>query len=226
MPKKQKKIETKLKKKRWFPILAPRLFAEQLIGETFLENPKDLLNRYVTVNLMSLTGDPKKQSINITFRISDVRDNRGFTECIGYEMSGSSIKRVVRRNRDRIDDSFVATTADGKVIRIKPLLLTKFNTSRSVTSTIRKVVRQQTLKVIRETTFEMLVKDIVSNRFQSKLKDNIRKIYPITSCEVRLLKVISEAGTKPITVTPPQELAEQPKEEIADSEEKEVVPSE
>jgi small subunit ribosomal protein S3Ae len=200
MAKKQKKIETKLKRKRWFPIVAPRIFSEQIIGEIFLENPKDLQGRYVSVNLMSLTGDPKKQSINIMFKVVEVRDNKGITEMIGYEMSGASIKRVVRRNRDRVDDSFMITTADGKIVRIKPLVLTKFNTSRAITSSIRKSVRIHIAKTAQATAFEDIVHDIVMNKFQTRIKDSVKKIYPVTSCEVRSLKILSDSGVKPVTV--------------------------
>ncbi|MFH0977757.1 MAG: hypothetical protein V1837_00500 [Candidatus Woesearchaeota archaeon] len=197
MAKKAKKLETKIKKKKWFSLVAPRLFSEQLLGETFIEDPKTLMNRYVTVNLMGLTGDPKKQSVNVTFKVVNVKDNKGYAECIAYEMSPSSIKRMVRRNRERLDDSFLAKTTDGKTVRIKPIVLTRFNTSNSVTATLRKGIRQLIIKAVAASSFEDLLHDIITNKFQSKLKDTLRPVYPLSSCDIRLLKIVSQ---QPLTV--------------------------
>ena len=60
---------TTIKKKIWVQLVAPQSFNSQLIGEIPTTETKKLIGRVVTVNLMSLTGDMKKQNTNIKFLI-------------------------------------------------------------------------------------------------------------------------------------------------------------
>ena len=60
---------TKAKKKTWVKIHAPKIFNEQIIGETLVADSSLTIGKPITVNLMNLTGDIKKQQININDRI-------------------------------------------------------------------------------------------------------------------------------------------------------------
>jgi len=218
MAKKAKKVEAKIKKKKWFSIVAPKFLSEQVLGESLADQAKELIGKTVTANLMNLTGDPKKQSVNLRFQVTAVGENKVMTECIGYDISPSSIKRIVRRNRERLDDSFVVMTSDQKLVRIKPLVLTRFNTNRSVTTTLRKRIRVEVQQAVNSNTFEGLVRDLSQNKFQTKLKDSLKKIYPVAICEVRNLLIVTKPGVKPLSIKT-EEVAEEEPEEIEMEEE-------
>jgi len=53
-------VKTVIKKKKWVPIQAPKLFNEQIIGESLVGEAQELVGRRATVSLMTLTGDPQK----------------------------------------------------------------------------------------------------------------------------------------------------------------------
>lgn len=182
----------KTKKKKWYKIIAPPLFEGQEIGETFIEEPKNTIGRTIALNLMVLTNDPKKQNINVGFRITSVEGESLKTEIYNYILTPSSIKRFVRRERDRIDDSFDCITSDNKVIKIKPLLITRFKTNNSVLSSLRLATRKFLYGAALKTAFNELMKDAISHRLQNQLKASIKKIYDVKTCEIRSLEYVRE----------------------------------
>jgi len=182
-----KKTEVKRKKKIWVSILAPKQFNNIEIGETLCEEPKQLLGRNIDVNLMVLTNDPKKQNVKLKFKVKEVKGEKVEAEVIGYELNTSHVRRVVRRGSEKIDDSFLVETKDNIKYRIKPLLLTRYETKRSILSAIKVKMREIAVENFKKNDSVAMLNSIVSNSFQREAKDAIKKIYPIAICEVRML---------------------------------------
>jgi len=205
-----------IKKKKWVPIRAPKLFNEQIIGESFVGEVQELVGRHVTVSLMVLTGDPQKQTVNVSFKITGVVENAAVTELIGYQVLPSAAKKLMRRQRSKIDDSFIVETSDKKYIRVKPLIVTRGRTTRSVMASMRKLERAYIAKMISKMDFESFVRDVVQKKLQHGLNQLLRRLYPVGACEIRQLELIpsekiKELGLK-ITL-PPENLPELPKKE-------------
>lgn len=193
MVKPEKKTITKLKKK-WFQIVAPRLFYEEEIGETLLEDPRLMIGKNITINLMSLTGDPKRQNINIKFVVDSLQGDKAGTQVVGYEVVPSSIKRMVRRGRNRIDTSYLFETADNKIVRIKPFLLTKSATKGSAMRALQRIMHEFLLTTVKNLDYDTLVKDIVSYNLQNSLRETLSKIYPLAACGIRVMKLEKKKG--------------------------------
>ncbi|MBD3309887.1 hypothetical protein GF351_01570 [Candidatus Woesearchaeota archaeon] len=175
-------------KKRWYPVLAPKIFNEQVIGETLLYDPQHALGRTTTANLMHLTGDVRKQNITLKFEVNAVEDNKILTIPKAYEMGYSSIKRFVRRRQDKLEDSLLLKTADGKEVRIKPLVITRSTTKGSVKHALRQTLRKEIISFVKKNTFEALFNEIIMYKMQMNLKSKLNEIYPIKICEIRALK--------------------------------------
>lgn len=182
-----KKSEVKKKKKIWVSIFAPQQFNNLEIGETLCEEPKQLIGRKINVNLMTLTNDPKKQNVRLNFKVKEVKGEKVEAEVVGYELNSSHVKRVVRRGSEKIDDSFLVETKDNIKYRIKPLLLTRYETKRSILSAIRAKMREIAVENFKKNDSVTMLNLIVSNTFQREAKDAIKKIYPIAICEIRML---------------------------------------
>lgn len=191
----QKTIDS-WKAKRWHKILAPKLFQEQEIGETPALEPSMLLGRTVQSNLLLLQKDFKKQHVEITFEVFDVKGNTAFTRVKRYEISPSYIKKTVRRDKDRIDDSFSCTTSDGFHIKMKPFVLTRFKTKNSIITAIRIKTRQLLQKAIQKQTYDQLVEDLVSYKTQKMMWEDLKKIYPLRTFEVRVMEIEKQDGKK------------------------------
>jgi len=187
--KKRKTTTTKVKKKKWHPIYAPKQFQETQLGETYVSESTEIMGKFLTVNLSTIVRSMRKQNINIHFKVDDVKDGKGYTSIIGYSLINAAIKRLVRRGRDKVSDSFLAKTKDKKVMRIKPLIITMHKGTKSIQSAIR----LETRKVIREFAFskttEEVFDSIINGKLQKLIKENIIKISPVKNIEFRIVRL-------------------------------------
>src|SRR3989344_1116339 len=150
------------KKKHWYLLIAPQAFNHMELGETPANTPMEVEKRDVVVNLMVLTGNAKRQNTNVTFKVSKVQGDKAYTELIRYQVVPSSIKRMMRRNKTRVDDSFVCKTKDDRLVRMKPFLLTASLARRAVTTTIRRTAKMEVVREVSKLTFDQIAQDLVS----------------------------------------------------------------
>lgn len=196
----KKKIPLTKKKKLWFQIAAPAIFGNAIIGESVVEDVKCLIGKKLHLSLMTLTGDMKKQHISITFNVDKIANNIGQTIPVGYQVAPASIKRLVRRGRNRVDDSFVCQTKDGVRVCVKPFLLTAFETHNSTIADIRRMVVAYIATYASKYDYNIFFKDIVSGKLQGRIRDAVSHIYPIRISEIRMLQVVKD--TVGITALP------------------------
>jgi small subunit ribosomal protein S3Ae len=220
----------KIRKKKWFPVLAPKFFHEHVVGEIPLYESASMQNRCLTVNMMNLTGDPKSQHINVKLRVFEVKEGKGLTEILGYEIMPSNIKRLVRRDRTKIEDSLVVMTSDGKKVRIKPLLVTNSVADASVQTSIRNRVRNNLLRFASRITYNQLVEEIVTYKIQKYIGNLACKITPIRNSEIRAFQLIEREDVAVYKPGKEEEVKreedEMPEEEKKEEEAKESVDAE
>jgi small subunit ribosomal protein S3Ae len=178
----------KKKKKLWYSVIASKEFNNVFIGEIPSFDPKSLIGRCVNVNLMTLIGNPKKQNVNIKFRINNVTEKNASTEMISYELSNSYVKRMVRKSRSKLDNSFVLESKDKVRFRVKPFVITKNKVQKSVLSAIRKELMVLLEKNVKENNFGSFINGVLLGKFQNDIKKNLNKIYPIVVFELRAIK--------------------------------------
>ena len=181
---------TKLKKKQWYQIIAPKQFEEGVLGETLVSDPQMMLGKALSHNLMNLTSDPKRQNINIYFKVVKIEGGKGLTSIVGYEIIPSSVKRFVRRNSEKMNLSFECETADNIMVRIKPLVITKADVKGSVAAKMRNVIVQNLIKAIKKTNYNELMNDVITHKLQSELRAGLNKMYPLKVCEIRYLGIV------------------------------------
>ena len=192
MAKVKKKKILKVKKKKWVEIIAPKVFSEVSLGRTYVGEQKDALNKQMTINLMNLTRDPKKQSINVSFQTTKIVGEKVATVLVKYAMQPTAVRRMVRRSKERIDDSFVVRTKDRVKLRIKPILITRTNASKPVQSAVRTKARQAIANELAKLDFDQFVGAVLRREFQKKIADRVKKIFPIGITEIRMFQVIPE----------------------------------
>ncbi|MCF7799356.1 hypothetical protein K9M74_05635 [Candidatus Woesearchaeota archaeon] len=192
-PNKKKIVQTKVKKKKWFTVLAPKLFNNAALGESYVADSELLNGKYMTANLSTIMGNMRRQNVNMHFRVTTVIDSKAETEVIGYSLVNAAMKRLVRRGRDKIIDSFLAKTKDKKVLRIKPLIITHSKGTKSTQSAVRLEAR----RVIREFAFTKTVEEffaeIADAKLQKQVKEACAKIYPLRSMDIKSAKLEENA---------------------------------
>ena len=217
----KKQVSTKkVKKKKWFPVIAPTFLSSKVLGESLLAESSEMKGRFMTMNLMNITGDPKKQTVNLQFRIKNVREGQGITEVIKYELLSSAVKRLIRRGRSKVDDSFIINTAEGKII-IKTLTITNGTVFKSIQNKLRMTIRGILKEVIPKNSFEKNVEELLRGAIQKDVKNKLSKITPMRTFNVRVLKrVVKDLDETEELVVESEEVveeevkAETPKEEV------------
>jgi small subunit ribosomal protein S3Ae len=116
------------KQKKWYKVLAPAYFGSQLLGETVAMEDDAVVGRTVTTSLMNVTGDVKKQNVIATFEVMKVNAGNGETRLKKLEIAPPSVRRMIRKGKDRVDVSLVCATKDNVIFRIKPFHVTRGKT--------------------------------------------------------------------------------------------------
>ncbi len=202
-------VKGKVLKKLWHPILATKSFDSTYLGESYVADPSMMIDRTLTVNLASLTGDIRQQGISLRFRISQIENGKGIAKVIGYEASPAQLRRLVRRGVERLDDSIVCETSEGEPARVKPFAITRTSTSKSKLSLVRKILRAELSKEIKNQTFDDLIKLVISNKLQTSLKAAVKKVFPLKALEIRKLELEGSKGA-----AAEKKADAQPKEEV------------
>ncbi len=192
----------KIKKKNWYSIVSPPQFGKREMGETYLASLESAYGRTVKINLRELTGNVRDQNIYLTFKMVAGSGHTLSTEVIGYSMTPTSVKRLVRSNTDRLDDYFTFTSKDGQKVVVKTLIITLHQVQRSVSASMRKYIQEFLKAEIEGTDFNTFMLNLVGNKVLGPMKKNLHKIYPVKEAAIRVLELREEtaenaAGQKP-----------------------------
>ena len=181
----------KWKSKRWYSIRAPRNpWSFRVIGETLAEEPEMLIGRNYEIMQNELDGDFSKMHVKIRFRVSDVLGSDAITEFIGHQMMQDHVRRQVRRDRGKIDDTVDVVTEDGFYVRFKPLILTRERVKSSQKNEIRSVARDTILKAGASSTWVSMQKSIMDGELEALIKEEASKISPIRMVMIRRTQLI------------------------------------
>lgn len=197
-----KPIQTvKKRKKVWYQIVAPSIMNNEFLGETNVYDKDQIPGKSLKLNLSTVTNNMKKQNMDVSFKITTVVDNKAITTITGTALTNSFLKRLVRRGRDKIDDSFTVRTKDQKVLRIKPFITTMNRTSKSVNSKIRMEARKLIAAQVKNKGYEEFFNDIINLRIQKEIKDTLGKIYPLKSFDIRSSQLLKDGSKVTLDAT-------------------------
>ena len=185
--------QTKVKKwkgKDWFAILAPEMFGQKQLAETPSTDPKYLLGRTLQNNVAELTGNPKKQYMNVLFKIKAVENGKAITRFNGYMCAREHLYRLVRKRNQKVEVINTLETKDGWKIQLTTLTVLNRNTD----STVQKKVRKKVDEFLRETagksSIDGFVKKIIEGSVQKSIRGMGSKIYPVRFVEISKIEVM------------------------------------
>jgi small subunit ribosomal protein S3Ae len=188
MPKKQ--IKLKKKKKKWYSILAPVSFGKKEIGEAYVSAPSNLIGKKVRINLYSLART-RNSNIRITFEVKGIEEEKGMTELISYELLFGYIKRIVKKNRSKINISEKIKSKDGLLLT-KYIIITKNKVQRGILTTINKKAKELFAEYFKDKPSDKIFDNVINYAVQKEMRDKLKKIYPLSNVEIRFLKKIEE----------------------------------
>ena len=181
-----RKQRDKWKLKRWFTIRAPRHpWSFNIIGETIAEDEEQLIGRHYEIMQNELDGDFSKMHVKVQFRITGVVGADALTEYIGHEMLKDHIRRMVRRDRGKIDDTVDVVTEDGFYIRVKPLMISRHRIKGSQKQQMRTLARDIILKIGATSTWVEMQKASLDGTLETQIKEAASKIQPVREVMIR-----------------------------------------
>ena len=132
------------------------------------------------------------------------------------------LKRLVRKGTRYVEDSF-STDCVNAQIRIKPFLVTRRKVSRAVRRSLRDLCKTELIKYVKNKQTEQVFDDVLKNKIQKILSLKLKKIYPLSTCEIRILDVERFKDPSEIVEVPAQIVEQNDEEAETTTEEIETV---
>ena len=172
-------------KKQWVSVLSTKEFGNTELVEIPYSDVKNLNGRVLKINLALLTNDSRRQNAEIAFKIVNSDGKTANTEIVSYKVLNAYLKRVIRKGKEKVDDSFVCESLDKVKMRIKPFFITKNKTNNSIVTRLRMEIRKMLTEYCLTIEFDKLIRETTTNNLQKNLKQELKKIYPLNLLELR-----------------------------------------
>lgn len=180
-----KKARISVVKKRWYQIQAPKMFNEFVFAETLAAEPESLVGRSIKANISNVLRMGKKQSGELLFKVTEVKGNVCLTSLIGMEVLPPHVKRIVKRAKSRVDDSFVVSTKDDIKVRLKPMILVKSKVQHGVLTALRKGCQDYFSRVALEMAYDEFINRVLMGDLYKDVKAELKKTCPVIAVEMR-----------------------------------------
>jgi len=172
------------KRKKFFEVEMPLINKST---QLYAYEPKDLDGRIIKYDLTRILKG-KNMILHLNVKSNE---NELTTTPRKIELVPSFINRIVRRGTSYVEDSLTVNCKDGEV-KIKPFLVARRKIHRSVRKALREKAKERILEKVKEKTIEELFEEIIKNKFQKQLSLELKKVYPLSACEMRILEVVPE----------------------------------
>jgi ribosomal protein S3AE len=172
-----------IRKKRWFEVEVP------LINETvelIAFEPEEIDGRTISLDMTRVL---RGKSIEAKFKVHVNSDKDITSKPHELTLLPYFVRRVMRRGTDYVEDSFIIECSDAK-LRVKPLMITRKRVSRAVLSALRKRSQEEIIEWAKGKSYEELFDDVLRNKMQKPLSLKLKKIYPLSLCEIRMLEIV------------------------------------
>ena len=102
---------------------------------------------------------------------------------------------MIRKGTDYVEDSFTADCKDA-TLKIKPFLITRRKVSNRVRRGLREKTKEEIKKYLKDKTAERIFEEILKNKMQKELSLILKKIYPLSLCEVKSMEIEKDLEVK------------------------------
>ena len=169
------------KKQKFFDIEIPIIEREtQAMGFEISE----LDGRFIKYDLTKML---RGKSIELQLKIK-VKDGKAIATPRGIELMGYYIRRSIRNGTNYVEDSFSANCKNAQ-LRIKPFMITRRKVSRAVRKALRDKAREEIANQLKGKDSEKVFDEVLKGMFQKQLSSKLKKVYPLSLCEIRILKI-------------------------------------
>jgi len=169
------------KKKKFFDVEIPIIEKTTQLQAYSIE---ELGGRFIKYDLTRLL---RGKSMILTAKVK-IEKEKAIAEPQKIVLMPYFLKRMVRKGTDYVEDSFFA---QGKSInfQIKPFLVTRRKVSKAVRKALREKAREELTHYVKDKEANEVFNEVIKNRLQKSLSLKLKKIYPLSLCEIRVLRI-------------------------------------
>jgi len=160
------------------PVINQKL---ELIGNSI----EDVLGRTIKLDM---TRQLKGKSVEVVVKVDD-KNGKAVAHPTKLKLMSYFIRRIIRKRISYVEDSFEASSQNS-ILRIKPFLITRNRVSRVVRKTLRNKAKNWLIDYVAGKTDEDIFNEILGNRMQRPLSLMLKKTYPLSFCEIRVLEIV------------------------------------
>jgi len=137
---------------------------------------------------LDMTRKLKGKGCEIIFKIKTEKEKINLIPK-RIHLFGFFIRRMIRTGTDYVEDSFIAKCKDA-TLRIKPFLITRKRVHKAVKKALRNEIRKEITENIKDKTYEEIFIELLQDNFQKFLSKKLKKIYPLSFCDIRDIFVV------------------------------------
>ena len=169
------------RKQRFFDVEIPILNKET---QLYAYEMSELNGRTITYDLTRIL---RGKSVLLTLNVT-VEGSKAIAQPKEFVILPYFIRRMIRKGVNYVEDSFITETKDSKV-EIKPFLITRKKVSHAVMKALREKAREEIINYLKNKNSIEVFEDLIQGRMQKPLSLKLKKIYPLSLCEIRMFKV-------------------------------------
>ncbi len=170
----RRKTVDKWKKKKWFSVVASKVFDSRPLGETPAEKPINLIGRTMKVTLDTVTGQRAKRDIIVFFKYADVQGQTINTKISKFQLNKGTYSRLVRRRNSKVDFIGKIRVVGGEA-RLTIVAITETKATKKQKAGIRKLISKE-ISILNGKQFEEVVRETLLGSFSSDLQKKVSKI--------------------------------------------------
>jgi len=169
------------KKKKFFDVEIPLI---KKTTQLYSFTPEELKGRFIKYDLTRIL---RGKNAILRARVILEKDNLSTTP-IELKLLPFFIKKMVRKGTNYVESSFSTPCTDSQ-LKIKPLLITRRKVSRAVRKALRNKSKELLIEYVKDKSSETLFQELLKNQLQKTLSLKLKKIYPLSLCEILNFKV-------------------------------------
>jgi len=136
---------------------------------------------------LDLTRQLKGKSVEVVVKINSEK-GKAVARPVKIKLMPYFIRRVIRKRISYVEDSFEVKSQESLLV-VKPFLITRKRVSRAVRKALRNRAKNWIEDYFSDKTDDEIFNEILSNRMQRPLSLVLKKTYPLSMCEIRVLEI-------------------------------------
>ena len=178
------------KKKKWFVITADPIFDNKEIGKTIAIEGGSLKGRTMKKTLDTLTNNIKDSAYIITFKVDKVTGGKAETIISDFDTKVGHLKRMIRRQKSKIEDIIYPITKDGHKLKLKLLFIAGYKFSTQTRTEARNIMDAFFISEIKEKVLKEAWSEIIFQKISEKCKKKLTKLGFVNKVIVSKAKLV------------------------------------